>query len=440
MAASGFPYTERIFPFLGNRANVVPYLEAARERASRAISPQATAVGSFDLAVKFIKGYQFNMFKHSISRAGRLLALLSLTLLAFLAPASFAKEGEDNPAMLFRPGPDYVYRPQSIAIIPAGTAITLSSNIPGAKIYYTINSLSPSTASQIYRRPIPITVRSIVRAMAVGPHGENSGTEAMEYFIYTSPYKVAQFLPIANLGADFPERDAALVTVPPVREWNKRAAYKDKTLAWGPRAEQYGAPALPGAEDPEWQRQRVIYVAASYIDTEYQNHHLIDWSPPQSWPMVSTEAVRLGHQSRGIDAPNFTAWVYNFGLGIRIPANIRAQAKMRTFTLPDKTSASVITVVSPLAHPNFSDLVSQFRMGDLLFFSNGKDRDNAEHVSLWIGQDNVSGDYLMIDSYEHVGVIRESAGNHIPTGVQIRPFKETSWHYRNFYSALRIIQ
>lgn len=380
------------------------------------------------------------MLKHTIAQARCLIAILFLSSIALLAPASFAKEGEDNPAMLFRPGPDYVYRPQSIAIIPAGTAITLSSNIQGAKIYYTVNSLSPSTASTIYRRPIPITTRSIVRAMAVGPHGENSGTEAMEYLVYTSPYKMAQFLPIANLGADFAERDAALVTFPPVREWNKRTAYRDRMLAWGPIAEQYGAPNPPGAEDPEWQRQRVIYVAASYIDTEYQNHHLIDWAPPQNWPMVSTETIRLGHQSRGIDAPNFTAWVYNFGLGIRIPNSVRAQSAMRTFTLPDKTEANIMTVVSPLMHPNFSDLVSRFKMGDLLFFSNGKDRDRAEHVVLWIGQDSASGDYLMIDSYEHVGVVLESAGNHIPTGVQVRPFKETSWYYRNFYSALRIIQ
>jgi|GEM_PF-3185661 len=376
----------------------------------------------------------------TLRRFGSALKLAAVFSSALLVLPAFAEE-QDNPKMAFHPGADRVYNPQPIAVIPPGTAITMTSNIPKAKIYYTINGLSPSTASPIYRRPIELHSNTTFRAMALGPNGESSGTELMQYVIYMSPYRMAQFLPTPNLEADFAARDAALVTTPPREEWKKKASYPAGMASWGPRAEQYGAPDFPQWQDPEWQRQRVADVAASYIDTQYQNHHILDWTPMQSWSLGnSSSTIRLGHQSRGIDAPNFMAWVYNFGLGIGIPDNIHFQSKMTSATQPDKTGSQVTVVANMFARPTFAWLVSQLQMGDLIFVSDMKDRNEPSHVAMWIGQDSVSGDYLVIDSYPRVGILKDASGNFIPSGVQLRPFRENSIYYRNFHSSLRIIQ
>ncbi len=379
----------------------------------------------------------FHTTLRRLARAFKIAAVFSSAMMAIGASA----EEQVNPQMAFHPGPDRVYDPQPTAIVPPGTAITMTTNIPKAKIYYTINGLSPTTASTIYRRPLELHSNATFRAIALGPNGESSGTEMMQYVIYMSPYRMAQFLPIPDLESDFAARDAALVTMPPREQWNKKASYPSGRASWGPRAEQYGAPDFLQWQDPEWQRQRVADVAASYIDTQYQHHHILDWTPMQSWSMgSSSDTIRLGHQSRGIDAPNFISWVYNFGLGISIPDDIRFQSKMTAATQPDKTGSQVTVLSNVFARPTFAWLVSQLKMGDLIFVSDMRDRNEAAHVAMWIGQDSVSGDYLVIDSYPRVGILKDASGNFIPSGVQLRPFRENSMYYRNFHSAVRIIQ
>ena len=101
----------------------------------------------------------------------------------------------------------------------------------------------------------------------------------------------------------------------------------------------------------------------------------------------------------GLDCSNFTAWVYNYGLGCKFNSSIHEQA--------DGAEAPGRRL----------QMEEPFTVGDLLYIMR-KDKSEVSHCVIYIDDEHI------IDS--HAG------------SVQIRPFK--GWYRECFSHARRIIE
>lgn len=211
-----------------------------------------------------------------------------------------------------------------------------------------------------------------------------------------------------SLTADFASRDALPQSVEPISEWyqtNARGRYSNG--GWGPRANAFPLPVIPsGAScDPiTWKRERVLAVAMRYINApdnplglQYRHHHIPGWDPQDStYPGAAGENADVDapqdqpawDPGPGLDCSNFTAWVYNYGLGIKFSGDVHRQA--------DGTAGPMGTWI-PAPGP--------FAPGDLVFLHPNGNPDVASHVVIYLDDQHI------IDS-------RVSAQNVF--GVQIR--------------------
>jgi cell wall-associated NlpC family hydrolase len=154
---------------------------------------------------------------------------------------------------------------------------------------------------------------------------------------------------------------------------------------WGLHASVFPTVQVPQGCDPvKWKRLRVVAVAERYIGLPYKHHHIPSWD---------------SGDGPGLDCSNFTAWVYNYGLGIKFTSNIKKQA--------DGSYAP-----GRRLGPN-----EPFEPGDLLFIMT-KDHSRVSHVVIFVDGGRI------IDSH---GV-----------GVKIRDFK--GWYKSSFSHARRIIE
>lgn len=334
----------------------------------------------------------------------------------------------------FHPAHDKTPKGETLrAVIAKNTPIALTAK-EGA-IYYTTDGTDPAVSGTRYTAPFTLAKNTVVKAV-VKCDGQYGKAEKLEYKVYASPYDISAVIGDASLSADFEKREAQVQTKPARENWYEPEKYRDG-VKWGPNPKQLGAPALPENASAQWKRNRVIAAAYRYLNTQYQHHHLPMWDPPQDWPYTKT---RLGHQSRGVDCSNFTGWAYNLALGIDIDRAVAKQAKMLYVKQPQGISSQVMTVAERTDGLEFTDLVSKFKTGDLIFAAEAKTNpDKAAHVVLWIGQDTASGDYLVIDSHDQTANSVDAAGGNIPSGVQVRAYRESSWYNTNFVRALRII-
>jgi hypothetical protein len=342
-------------------------------------------------------------------------------------------------AITFSPPPDEVYASGNKAVVSRNTTVAIKTDIRNATVYYTTDGSIPTAAGMKYTTPIIITSDTTIKAVAYKEGKGTSPLSTISYTVYSSPYDISSIISDPSLSADFIERDASLETKPARKDWYKKRAFSVRSRFWGPKAKQFPDIKNPQPADNEWLRRRIIAVAARYINAQYQYHYLISWDPPQSWSMNPLLPVRLGHQSQGTDSSNFASWVYNFGLGVELTGYIVKQAKTSSVRMPDGSSAKVKTIKGKLFKPEFSKLTGRLKMGDLIYISTDKDKNTADHVAIWIGKDPETGEWLVIDCYDTVSDMADSAGNYIPTGVQIRAFRENSWYYKGFITALRII-
>lgn len=211
-----------------------------------------------------------------------------------------------------------------------------------------------------------------------------------------------------SLTADFASRDALPQSVEPVSGWyetNSRGRYLNG--GWGPRANVFPPPAIPadtGCDPITWKRERVIAVAMRYTNTpdnplglQYRHHHVPGWAPQDStYPGTNGQNADVDDpQDRpawaagpGLDCSNYTAWVYNYGLGIKFSGDVHRQA--------DGTAGPMGSWI-PASGP--------FEPGDLIFLHPNGNADVASHVAIYLDDQHV------IDS-------RVSAQNAL--GVQIR--------------------
>ena len=84
--------------------------------------------------------------------------------------------------------------------LDSGTTVTLSTTTEGATIHYTTDDSTPTSGSMQYSSPIPITVATTIKAIAVKAGREDSGILTAAYTV-VAPGKVAQPSAIPAAGA-----------------------------------------------------------------------------------------------------------------------------------------------------------------------------------------------------------------------------------------------
>jgi len=253
---------------------------------------------------------------------------------------------------------------------------------------------------------------------------------------YKSPYSIKYtFSPHQRMGPDqIPPRDKfENESYTPADQW-----YSKKTLerygAWGPEARYYPAPKVEAEllNDPAWRRQRLLTVGDAMIGIPYQHHHIPSFAPPADWPW---KPVAWGKNSIGLDCSNFSSWLYNYGLGIKLLTNVHKQAEAVQVAAAD--DMGVIQIEKIPATNDYDALVKTLRSGDLLYIKNKKGV--ISHVIMWVGEYGKSpdGTPLVMDSTGSGH--KDSNGKDIPVGIHLRPFTPDSWYFKSFSHANRII-
>jgi len=186
--------------------------------------------------------------------------------------------------------------------------------------------------------------------------------------------------------SDLTERDALPESDAPRDVWYTKFRYD----GWGPHAAHYPAVQIPkNCSAQVWQRARIVAVAERYIGLPYQHHHIPAWTPYQ-----------IG---AGLDCSNFTAWVYNYGLGIKFTSAIEAQA------VGEHAPGRVLRADEP-------------RMaGDLIFLYN-QERTRISHVVIYLDA------HYIIDAHN----------DKTKNGVQVREIK--GWYATHQALTRRIIE
>jgi hypothetical protein len=262
-----------------------------------------------------------------------------------------------------------------------------------------------------------------------------AGTVHSQMGGYQSPYNIAFSVPPAELYSidSYPPRnDYRLESSVPFEDWYSRQVLKDFG-PWGPDPRHY--PAIPDSDrlPATWKRQRVLAVGYRMIGLPYQHHHIPDWDPPADWPW---KQVAFGRNSKGVDCSDFTSWMYNFGLGIKLKTSVVKQAELTE--VPGPGGNGVIQAEVLHNDNGYDDLVRKLKSGDLLYIRNKKGE--IGHVIMWVGEHGRSpdGTPLIIDCTGEGH--KDSNGNDIPIGVNLRPFTRDSWYFNSFAHAHRIIR
>ena len=259
-----------------------------------------------------------------------------------------------------------------------------------------------------------------------------AGGEATDAKPYHSPYSVQFSFPVKELLGDIltgekgkPENQSAVA----FDQW-----YSDKTRlkwgAWGPPAKAFDLPGELKDKPSAWQRQRLIAVALRYEGYSYQHHHLPDWDPPADWPW---KEVGRGHNAKGVDCSNFTGFVYNLALGIKLSGDINEQTEQLEL---NPTGQHV--VIQKIDKPaTWAECPAKLRTGDLLYIHDKSGK--VSHVILWVGNIGRSkGDVPLVIDSTGTGHI-DSDGQPIPDGVHLRPFNEKGWYWQSLSEVHRIV-
>lgn len=271
-----------------------------------------------------------------------------------------------------------------------------------------------------------VSVAAIVIVASASRDGAASGP-------YSSPYEVRYSHPVAELVGDIehgPRGNIHDESEVPFAQWYSKPV-RSKWGSWGPPARPYPAPNGVAGKPAEWQRERVIAVAMRFRGYEYQHHHVPDWNPPSDWPW---KEVKSGHNAKGVDCSNFTAFVYNQGFGIKPSGAVKEQAEQAEISGPNNHAIHAVKIEKPKAYADFAKVL---KTGDLLYINNRSGE--LSHVVIWVGAIGHSPDNkpLILDS--HGDGVKDSKGTTIPAGVHLRPFVENSWYHTSASHAHRII-
>lgn len=255
--------------------------------------------------------------------------------------------------------------------------------------------------THLVKLPIPLLFAVCVAGSVStgGPVGVSRGDSGAAY-----PFSC----PRDSLTADFASRDALPQSPVPLSDWYRTSAeghYLNQ--GWGPAADALPAPAIPrgaGCDANTWKRERILATAMRYIYSpdnalglQYRHHHIPGWDPPASThagaveenPDTDTPNEPVAWSAgRGLDCSNFTAWVYNYGLGIKFNGDVHQQYDGKAGPMGTRIPKD-----------------GSFAPGDLIYLHPNGSESQASHVVIYIDDQHI------IDS-------RVSAQNVV--GVQIR--------------------
>jgi cell wall-associated NlpC family hydrolase len=228
-----------------------------------------------------------------------------------------------------------------------------------------------------------------------------------------------------SLTADFAARDTLPQTRVPPADWYQTdddGRYVNR--GWGPAADALPAPEIPsnaGCDTSTWKQERVLAVAMRYINApdnplglQYRHHHIPGWNPTTStYAGASAENSDVDAPDKtiewaagpGLDCSNFTAWVYDYGLGIKFSGDVHQQFA---------GTAGPMGQAIPREGP--------FEPGDLIFLHPNGNSNEVSHVVIFMDDQHI------IDS-------RVDAQNLV--GVQIR--NREGWYRTAILSAYRPI-
>src|SRR5262249_8434234 len=141
-----------------------------------------------------------------------------------------------------------------------------------------------------------------------------------------------------------------------------------------------------------------------------------------------------GRNGKGVDCSNFTGFVYNLGFGLRMSTQIHRQSEEHAAEGPGPGRTTPLRRIE--LPPAYEERIKVLRTADLVFIRSRQG--SISHVVLWVGPIGRGPDDtpLIIDS--HGEGVRDSAGQAIPCGIQLRPFRENSWYNHSASHALRI--
>lgn len=228
-----------------------------------------------------------------------------------------------------------------------------------------------------------------------------------------------------SLTADFANRDQLPQSQVPLPEWYRTDAEGHYLGGgWGPSANSLPPPGIPHdarCDSTTWMQERILVVAMRYIyapdnplGLQYRHHHIPGWDPPNSTYAGASgdnpdtdapQGLTAWDSGRGLDCSNFTAWVYNYGLGIKFSGDVHRQF--------DGTAGPMGRRI-PKEGP--------FAPGDLIFLHPNASATEASHVVIFVDDQHI------IDS-------RVNAQNVI--GVQVR--NRHGWYREAVLSAWRPI-
>jgi cell wall-associated NlpC family hydrolase len=135
-------------------------------------------------------------------------------------------------------------------------------------------------------------------------------------------------------------------------------------------------------------------VARRYLGLNYRHHHVPAWDP-------AAALVGASSAGQGLDCSNFSAWVYNYALGMRFTSNVQQQA------------------VGLLAPGRVLRPDEPYAPGDLLFMLR-QDRSEVSHVVIYVDENTI------LDSHSAYGGITEPP--------------RTGWYLTHFSHARRIVE
>ena len=262
-----------------------------------------------------------------------------------------------------------------------------------------------------------VAAHDITAAETFSFHARQVSVQGFQYTLQCNP---------ASLTADFAAREAMPQTELSASEWYVRNAngnYIDGGRGPRPLAyPQVKVPANAGCDDATWKRERILIVALHYLNIPgnphaltYRHHHIPAWNPPtNTYPSNAKNPVPKSWQAwgagTGLDCSNYTAWVYNFGLGIKFTSDVRA-LYADTLHVP----ARAIPKTGP------------FQLGDVLYLHPRNNDTYASHAVIYLDDAHV------ID----VRLNYKDANGKPQPGVQIRP--RHGWYRNAVLGGWRII-
>ena len=267
---------------------------------------------------------------------------------------------------------------------------------------------------------------------------------------YSSPYHLSPAVCDPALTPDFRAglklaSNYAHWSATPYEQWTDLAAMTALNSSWGPWYVAFPAPPHVLQLSLLEQQARVLAATTYHLGSfPYRHFHMAEVvvMPAPGW----LDAFP-GRSGAGLDCSDYSHFNFNMALGVQLKTATGVQAAQRTANLVVGGAPTSVTVQGTVLfdvqagwEPDFSELVAGLQPGDLLYIRGDPDPSRPiTHVIMWVSplaNDTLGQDpYLITDSFGDVSV--DSRGNQIPSGPQLRPFREDTYYWSSFDHVVR---